>query len=251
MPNFRPGYLNQGSPLGAVAREQNLIADGTVVDTKGVALLRLTSDTATATDRTFTIHDGDKMGHRLSLMFESGSSYTCELVSSGNVKLNGGVAWTPVQYDSLELQWNGTYWIELTRNTNTSIQLAKVTVTAAQLVAAGTATAYVSGPIIPDNAIVYNGVVDVTTTFAGDGDDSSTIKIGIEDQDNDVVAAVAIKTATDWDAGLHATIPVGAATAIKLTADRQIAVTWTVATTDTTLSAGSMEITLFYYVATA
>lgn len=123
-------------------------------------------------------------------------------------------------------------------------------VTAAQLVAATSGVAHTcfGSADIPDNAIILDGMVDVLTTFAGDGDDSSTISIGVN-TDVDIVAAVAINAATDWDAGLHDIIPAGsAATAVKLTAARDISVTWTAIATDTTLTAGEMRIILRYVV---
>lgn len=128
-------------------------------------------------------------------------------------------------------------------------KIARVSVAYTDLTTAGTGVAFVSGVTIPDNAIILRTYYDVTTTFAGDGDDSSTIKIGIEDQDNDVVAAVAIKTATDWDIGLHEGIQDGAmANALKLTAARQVAVTWTAVATDTTLNAGAMDVFVEYVI---
>ena len=302
MPNFRPGYLEQG----AIDKQQTLVADNTVVLVEGVSLLRLNSDNATSTNRTFTLGGGDVMGHTLTIIMEAASNQA-ELASSGNVKLASGTWTASTQYDALTLQWNGTYWVELSRSsefpaaivsatdadlliyknstglwenkamsgdttidnagvttisagvvsslksslTDGFMKVARVTVTSADLIGAGTGVAFVSGVTIPDNAIIYQAIIDVTVTFAGDGDDSSTIKIGLEDQDNDIVAAAAIKTGTPWDIGLQAGIPVGTvATAFKLTEERQVAVTWTAVATDTTLTAGSMEIFIFYTVGT-
>jgi hypothetical protein len=104
------------------------------------------------------------------------------------------------------------------------------------------------GDAIPDNAIILDGMVDVLTTFAGDGDDSSSISIGVGAA-GDIVADVAINSATDWDAGLHAVIPLGtAATAVKLAAAAKIQATLTIAATDTALTAGSMKVFLRYVV---
>ena len=122
--------------------------------------------------------------------------------------------------------------------------------TAAELVAAGTGVAAVcfGATSIPDNAIILDGLVDVLTIFAGDNDDSSTIAIHVNGA-NDLVTATAISAGgAIWDPGLHAVGPVGtAATAIKLTAARDISVTWT-ANADTTLSTGEMRIILRYIV---
>jgi hypothetical protein len=75
------------------------------------------------------------------------------------------------------------------------------------------------GVTLPDNAVVVGGFVDVVTVFVSNsGADSATIALHLETA-NDIVTAVAISAATDWDVGLHSVIPAGTgATAIKLTA---------------------------------
>ena len=131
-----------------------------------------------------------------------------------------------------------------------AMKCARYTVLYSDLNTAGSGVAFVAGVTIPDNAIIYQALIDVTTTFVGDGDDSTTIAVGIENQTNDLVTAVAIKTGTPWDIGIQACIPVGtAASAIKLTAARQLAVTASYVATDTTLTAGAMEVFVFYMVA--
>ena len=121
-----------------------------------------------------------------------------------------------------------------------SKRVQRITVAASSLT---DGSAVLFGTAIPDNAIITRTWYDVTTTFAGDVDDSSTIKIGLEDQDNDVVAAIAISNvANPWDAGQAEGIQDGtAANMIKLTAARQLAVTWT-SNADAALSAGSMDV---------
>jgi len=131
------------------------------------------------------------------------------------------------------------------------MKMAMVPVLFSDLVTAGDGVPFVSGPVIPDNAIIYQVIYDVIATFGGDGDDSSLISMGLEDQDNDVLAAAAIKTGTPFDSGIKAAIQVGTAgTAIKLTAARQLAVTADYATTDTLLDEGSMNVFIFYMVST-
>lgn len=119
-------------------------------------------------------------------------------------------------------------------------RVQRVTVGYASLVD-GSAVTF--GEYIPDNAIITQVFIDVTTTFVGNVDDSSTIKMGIEDQDDDTVAAVAISNgANPWDAGIKAGIQVDtAATMVKLSARRKLAVTWT-SNADSALTAGSMDV---------
>lgn len=126
--NFRSGNLVQGQPLGATNIVVSLIADNQFVSpygfrgTPAAAEIFLQSNSATSTARTFTLDNGQIVGQDLCLVFESGSSYTCELANSGNVKLSA--AWTPVQYQSLNLKWDGTYWIEVGRAPSSTIASA-------------------------------------------------------------------------------------------------------------------------------
>jgi len=88
----------------------------------------------------------------------------------------------------------------------------------------GAISAISSGVTIPDNAIVCGGFVDVVTTCTSAGADAGTMAIHVQGA-NDIVSAVAISAATDWDAGLHAIVPKAntpESTGIKLTAARTI-----------------------------
>lgn len=97
------------------------------------------------------------------------------------------------------------------------------------------------GVDIPDNAIIVDSLVDVITTLTS-ATDAATIAIHTQSAD-DIVAAVAISAATDWDAGLHAGIPVGtAATAIKMTAARAITATIAVEA----VTAGKFIVFIYY-----
>lgn len=116
-PNFRSGYLQQGQPLGQTSRTQLLSADNQNVLLGDVSRIDLVSDSTTATARTFTLEGATLDGYVLELCFISGSSTTCELADSGNVRLTA--AWTPSQWDTLVLQWSQAAgaWLELSRAT--------------------------------------------------------------------------------------------------------------------------------------
>ena len=122
--------------------------------------------------------------------------------------------------------------------------------------------AYGLGVYLPAKAIVTRVLVDVVTTFTS-ADDSATIALHAQSA-NDIVAAIAISDATNvWDAGIRGS-KVGfpnfgadaahdsavevaalfAATAIKMTAEREI--TATVAVQD--LTAGKANIIVEYIV---
>lgn len=99
--------------------------------------------------------------------------------------------------------------------------------------------------IIPDNAIIIGGIANPTTALVGT---SSTIAIGTSAGS----AANALKTATaEATYSIDAILPLvpvfTAGSAVKLTAAGSITITVAVAA----LTAGVMEITVFYFVANA
>ena len=114
MPNFHNGYLNQGDPLGALANTFYLTADNQAISVEGLSFAKLNSNNTTATNRTFTIANSSLFGQVVTFELITGSSTTCELANSGSVKL--AAAWTPLQYQTLTLQWDGSYWVELGRS---------------------------------------------------------------------------------------------------------------------------------------
>ncbi len=96
---------------------------------------------------------------------------------------------------------------------------------------------------LPDNAVLWDSCVDVTTTFTSPTTDDATVAIVVGA--NDIVAAAAIDTGTPWDAGLRAGVPVGTvATAIKI--DGALALSVVIAIED--ITAGAFVVTLIYFV---
>ena len=97
----------------------SLIADNQVVDPSGLAYIALSSDNATAANRTIVLKSG-VVGQRL--LLEWVGTNAGELVDdaalsdAGNVRLAS--TWTPTQYDTISLMFNGTDWIETGRSTN-------------------------------------------------------------------------------------------------------------------------------------
>lgn len=114
--NQRSGYRGQSDPAFETALQVMLIADNSVINTRGVTTVYVSSDDTTATNRTFTLTNGDAAGHRLLLVFYSAGATTADLQDTGNVKLSA--AWQPQQYDTLGLYWTGTEWVETTRADN-------------------------------------------------------------------------------------------------------------------------------------
>src|SRR6476659_5974761 len=114
MANYRDGTLEQGQAFAALSKTVMLIADNTAVTPENYSLIFIGSDNTTATNRTFTLAaSAVGAGHHLTLQFNTGSSTTCELQDTGTMKLL--TAWTPVQYDTLTLLFDGTNWNEIAR----------------------------------------------------------------------------------------------------------------------------------------
>jgi len=122
----------------------------------------------------------------------------------------------------------------------------KATVTAAQLNAAGTGVAVLAGDAIPVGAYVTRVYFDVTEAFTGNGDHSSTVSIGIQDQAVDVQAAAAVSGAPfdatgleEGSVGIDGTV--AKFVAISASA-KQVAVTGTIIATDTAFVTGSVTV---------
>jgi hypothetical protein len=95
--------------------------------------------------------------------------------------------------------------------------------------------------LIPANAIVYGGIINVTTALTSGG--SATIAIGTDAGSSATSIKAATAVATYSAAAILATVPVWtAASAFKMSAAGNII--WTVATA--TLTAGVAEVTVFY-----
>jgi hypothetical protein len=103
------------------------------------------------------------------------------------------------------------------------------------------------GDVIPDNALIMGGVVDVITTCTTAGADAGTMAIRVEGA-NDIVAAIAVSDGTNpWDAGQKAIVPkfnTPESTSVKTTAAR--AITGTIA--GQAFTAGKFVVFLFYVV---
>lgn len=102
-------YLAGKSKTVAVA------GDDQAVTATGVGMILLTSDSATATDRTITLTASALVGHKVTLMLNDTSTDLVELEDTGIQKLNGG--WLPAtRYETLTLLSDGTNWNEVSRS---------------------------------------------------------------------------------------------------------------------------------------
>jgi hypothetical protein len=112
--------LDIAGGLRTRGKSVSLTADNQVVNVGDYSYIQLSSNNATAANRTFVLDQGAGSGHRLTL--EWTGTNAGELVDDsavdggGNHRLAG--TWTPTQYDTISLIWNGTDWVELCRSTN-------------------------------------------------------------------------------------------------------------------------------------
>lgn len=88
------------------------------VDSPYASYMVLSSDSATAADRTFTLSPGSGAGHRLLLQFDSTGSGACQMedgaaISGGALRLTDD--WTPAGDETLSLIFDGADWIETGR----------------------------------------------------------------------------------------------------------------------------------------
>lgn len=157
-PNFHDGNLSQGQGFAALNKIVTLVADNQVVDPEVFAMIDLRSDSATSTARTFTLMPSPLgSGHRLTLLFTSGSSTTCELADSGTMKLITN--WVPVQYDTLSLMSDGTNWLEVSRGTSTG--QAAFTLTSAHLMVGNVSNVATDTAVTGDVTIGNTGVTAI------------------------------------------------------------------------------------------
>jgi len=123
---FRSNNLLPGFGLGENANNVSLSADNQqIFVTRNAPWIRLTSDNATATNRTFTITNGPVDGYVLKICLVGTSTNKAELLSTGNVTLTGGT-WTASVNDYIPLQWDAlsATWREVDRYQATSQTLS-------------------------------------------------------------------------------------------------------------------------------
>ena len=127
-------------------------------------------------------------------------------------------------------------------------QFLKLNVVKATFDPSGDATkrviaAHSSGVFIPANAIITKSMYDVLTTFTS-ATDAGEIAVSVASA-GDIKAATAISTGTTYDniAALVAGTPISAATAIKLSVDKEVIFTTTVEA----LTAGKLDFYIEYY----
>lgn len=112
--------VTNGLRILNASRAANLTADNQSVSTTNKVLLSVSSDDGTAGNRTFVISSGQDAGQTVTI--EWVGTNAGELIDDasatggGNIRLSG--TWTPTQYDTLSLVWNGTDWIERGRSAN-------------------------------------------------------------------------------------------------------------------------------------
>ncbi len=131
--SFRDGSLTQGGVIGLSSTTISLTADNTIIDARMWAHINLESNNTTSTNRTFTLLNGVVDGQMLVMAFTAGSSFSAELISTGNVSMAS--SWKPLLGDTITLRWNArnSKWYQMGRGS--LVKLADL--------ASGVAPAYV------------------------------------------------------------------------------------------------------------
>ena len=166
---FRSGNLAPGFGLGENSLNVSLAADNTqIFVARNTPYIRLTSDNATATNRTFTLTSGPVDGYVLKIVLVGTSSNKAELLSTGNVTLTGGT-WTASVNDYIMLQWDAlsAIWREVCRyqaSTQTLSGTYTPTFTAGTNVA--TATAGLAHYQRVGNEVTVSGTGSIASTAA-------------------------------------------------------------------------------------
>ena len=116
--NFRSGNLQVGQALGNLPLNVTLAADNQVINPGVTPLVRITSDNATSTNRTFSLTAGSFQGQMIYLTLVGSSTNQAELLSTGNVSLSIGT-WTATVGSTLCLMWDmvSSLWREQGRST--------------------------------------------------------------------------------------------------------------------------------------
>lgn len=115
--NVSGGGIFDGSlSLKSSGSATSLTADNQAVTVGDRSHIFLSSNDATATNRTFTLSNGSTDGQLLILAWKGTNAG--EIVAATNAKLSA--TWTPTQYDTLTLMWStdAAAWLEISRSAN-------------------------------------------------------------------------------------------------------------------------------------
>lgn len=165
---FRSNNLTVGSGLGENPLNVSLSADDTqIFVTRNNPVIRLTSNNATAANRTFTLTSGPTDGYVLKITLVGGVGFAAELLNTGNVTLAGN--WTAAVGDYLTLQWNQLTgkWQEVSRGGTSSASSSGIytpTMTTGTNVTTATALQGIYQRV--GNVVYVSGASAVTTTTA-------------------------------------------------------------------------------------
>lgn len=167
--SFRSNNILPGFGLGENSLNVSLSADNQqIFVTRNAPFIRLTSDNATATNRTFTLTQGPTDGFLLKICLVGGALNKAELLSTGNVLLTGGT-WTASAGDYLTIQWDQTSltWREISRMQSIGQTLSGIytpTMTTGANVATATPLQGIYQRV--GNVVYVSGASLVTTTAA-------------------------------------------------------------------------------------
>jgi len=165
---FRSNNILPGFGLGENSNNVSLAADNTqIFVTRNAPFIRLTSDNATATNRTFTLTSGPVDGYVLKICLVGTGLNKAELLSTGNASLTG--TWTAAVGDYLTLQWDAlsAVWRETGRggtSSSTSSGVYTPTMTVGTNVVSASALQGIYQRV--GNVVYVSGASAVVTTAA-------------------------------------------------------------------------------------
>lgn len=111
------GTIQFDGRMASITSQENITADNTTLNLNTTNVI-LTSDSATATDRTIILPDGIKSGQFLLLVFVDATD-SLELLDD-DTQFCGSADFTPDDRDTLSLRWFNTTscWYEVSRSAN-------------------------------------------------------------------------------------------------------------------------------------
>ena len=173
--NYHDGFLQQGQAMPALYTTVLLSADNQAVEPGIYTMILIGSDNTTSTNRTFTLGSSTVgVGHELTLVWNTGSSTTGQLVDTGIQKLLGD--WVPLQYDSLHLVFDGTNWVEVARS-NVNQNLPTIPLASAKILVGNSGGLAAAVDMSGDATITNAGVVAIGSGVIVNADVSGSAAI--------------------------------------------------------------------------
>lgn len=254
---MKNGGIDFANEISIDSATQTLTADNQSLTVNGTSYAILSSDSATATDRTFDLPDGLRDGQVMIIQWGSlaGELLDDTAVSGGSGFIRLEDDWVPSADEVLVLIFDGTDWIEVCRSVPvkdvaeyyiSSSSGTSLTATTPALVAGTTTAGITSGSVTvsSSNRVTYTGsddiLVKVTATCAMTSS-ASNIVATFSIAENGTVAA---KTEIDRKIGTGSDVGAIAIQGYFTASTNDYFEVWVESDTNTTLTVSKMNVTL-------